>query len=134
MIAIETIGERIKALRKSLHISQAEFGQRIGVKQNTVATWESGVRVPSDVAIRSISREFSADEDWLRRGVGELNCDASRREEITAYMTKLLGGKCSELELAIIDFMSRTDVKYWYMLLDIMKSIADSEETKPPDA
>ena len=69
----------------------------------------------------------------------------SRREEISAYMGQLLGGQRTELEETIIEFMGKTDVKYWYMLLDIMRPLAEdianidkpparTEETKPPDA
>lgn len=134
MIVIDSIGTRIKALRKAHHISQAEFGKRIGVKQNTVATWESGVRVPSEVAIRSICREFKADEDWLRDGAGTFDSDAARSAEITAYMTKLLSGKGNELEMKLIDFMCNTDVEQWDKLLELLQKLPTDTTKKPPDA
>lgn len=134
MIVIDSIGARIKSLRKAHHISQAEFGKRIGVKQNTVATWESGVRVPSEVAIRSICREFKADEDWLRDGAGTFDPDAARSAEITAYMTKLLSGKGNELEMKLIDFMCNTDVEQWDKLLELLQKLPTDPNKKPPDA
>jgi transcriptional regulator with XRE-family HTH domain len=36
----------VKALRERLGLSQAQFADRIGVKQATVSRWESGQPVP----------------------------------------------------------------------------------------
>ena len=138
---------RIKQLRAHFNLNQTEFGARVGVKQTTIAGWESGIRTPSDAMIHSICREFGVNELWLRHGDegGPMFAPRSRREEISAYMGLLLGGQRTELEETIIEFMGKTDVKYWYMLLDIMRPLAEdianidkppapTEETKPPDA
>ena len=63
---------RIKKLRNVLHLTQAEFADRIGVKRNTVATYEMGRSVPSESAISLICREFRVNEEWLRYGIGEM--------------------------------------------------------------
>jgi transcriptional regulator with XRE-family HTH domain len=63
--------ERIKAVRKALHLTQTAFGERIGVKGNTVTGWENGLRSPSEAIINSICREFGVNGEWLRTGNGE---------------------------------------------------------------
>ena len=65
------IGERIKELRKALGLTQTKFGDRIGLKQNSVALIETG-RPTSDQTIFAICREFRVNEDWLRTGAGEM--------------------------------------------------------------
>ena len=65
------ISERFKQLRKSLGITQDEFGRRIGIKRNSVALIEGG-RPTSDQTIISVCREFGVNEEWLRDGVGEM--------------------------------------------------------------
>lgn len=60
--------ERIKMVRKKFKLTQSEFGERIGVKGNTVTGYETGLRTPSDVVLHSISMEFGVDEDWLKNG------------------------------------------------------------------
>lgn len=65
------IGDRIKILRKALHLTQQKFGERIGLKQNSVALIEAG-RETSDQTIFAICREFRVSEDWLRTGEGEM--------------------------------------------------------------
>lgn len=65
------VNERIKKLRKMLDLTQQEFGNRIGMKQNTIALIEKG-RNTSDQTIFSICREFNVNEEWLRNGTGEM--------------------------------------------------------------
>lgn len=38
----------IKALRKKLSLNQREFAKQLGVKRQTLACWESGLRTPSN--------------------------------------------------------------------------------------
>ena len=64
--------ERIKKLRKALDLTQREFGDRIGVKPNTIATYEIGRNQPIDAVISLICREFNVSETWLRTGEGEM--------------------------------------------------------------
>lgn len=69
--------ERIKKLRKALDLTQQEFGNRIGIKRNTIANYETGRNTPIDAVISLICREFNANESWLRTGNGEMFNPAS---------------------------------------------------------
>ncbi|MBE6012119.1 MAG: helix-turn-helix transcriptional regulator [Lachnospiraceae bacterium] len=64
--------ERLKLIRKKLGLTQEEFGNRIGVKRNTIATYEIGRNEPIDAIIFSICRIFSVNENWLRTGQGNM--------------------------------------------------------------
>lgn len=66
------IKDRLKKIRSTLHITQQEFADRLGIKRNTVATYETGKSNPSDSAIVLICREFDIREEWLRTGKGEI--------------------------------------------------------------
>jgi transcriptional regulator with XRE-family HTH domain len=63
---------RIKQIRKEKGLTQVEFGEKIGVKGNTVTNYETGLRKPTDAVILSICREFSVNEEWLRTGEGDM--------------------------------------------------------------
>lgn len=67
-----TIGERIKALRKEKSLSMEDFGAVIGMGKSAVSRIENGVNGTTDQTIRSICREFGANETWLRTGEGEM--------------------------------------------------------------
>ena len=76
---------RIKAIRKTVGLNQTEFGARIGVKQTTIAGYETGASTPMDAVISSICREFNVDEHWLRTGEGDM-FDQSYEQAETARM------------------------------------------------
>lgn len=62
--------ERLKELRKTLGLTQQAFADKIGIKRNTVATYEIGRNDPIDAVISLICREFNVNEEWLRSGSG----------------------------------------------------------------
>lgn len=72
--------DRIRKLRKALDLTQREFADRIGMKSNTIATYEMGRAFPSDPAINNICKEFNVSEEWLRNGTGEMFVPAPTSE------------------------------------------------------
>lgn len=46
--------DKIRTIREKLRDTQAEFAERLGVAQSTVACWESGTRRPSGTACKLI--------------------------------------------------------------------------------
>lgn len=62
--------DRIREIRKDHNLNQTDFGNRIGVKQGTVAGYENGTRTPLDAVLSSICREFGVFRDWLETGEG----------------------------------------------------------------
>ena len=65
------MNERIRELRKELHLTQQEFADRLGIPRNNIAGYETGKRSPSEAAISLICREFKVSEEWLRTGKGK---------------------------------------------------------------
>lgn len=59
------IGDRIRAERKLLKITQAEAGNRIGVKQTVYATWEKGQQYPEVKNLIAIARCFDVSIDYI---------------------------------------------------------------------
>lgn len=70
-----TIGERIKILRKELKLSQAAFGDKIGVKRDVIANIELERAPVKDLVIRMICRTFNVNPLWLETGEGEMFLD-----------------------------------------------------------
>lgn len=69
---METIGERIKRIRKEADLSMATFGKRIGVNSSSVAKWETGENNPSERTLKLICSEFHINYLWLTKGEGEM--------------------------------------------------------------
>lgn len=105
----EDIGKRIKELRRSEHLTQAEFGERIGVKGNTVTGYEWGNRNPSESVINFICSAFGVRQTWLRTGKGEMYLPDSDSFDI---LTKLsLEFNCNELEMKLLAAYLRLNEK-----------------------
>ena len=70
---MNTLNERIKYLRKDiLHLTQVEFGKKIGIAGTTVTGWEKRNMKPSETALKMICSEFSVNYNWLVDGDGDI--------------------------------------------------------------
>ena len=99
------MNERIRLLRKELGLNQSDFGKKIGVKQGTVAGYESGARTPLDAVVSSICREFDVNEEWLRTGEGEMFEQMTEQQKLLKYTGMLLKDKDSAIVNAIQSFI-----------------------------
>lgn len=79
---MNTLNERIKKLRKTLDLTQQEFADKLNIKRNTVATYETGKSNPSDAAVVLICKTFNVSEAWLRTGEGEMFVQQSADDEL----------------------------------------------------
>lgn len=79
-----TINERIRELRKEKHLTQVEFGERIGLKKSAANKIEQDGATVIDQNVRLICEAFGVNERWLRTGKGErdANDDAVLFEKI----------------------------------------------------
>lgn len=64
--------ERVRLLRKTLGLTQQAFADHLGIRQNTIAKYETGKSVPTTAVIALICREFHVSENWLRFGSGDM--------------------------------------------------------------
>jgi transcriptional regulator with XRE-family HTH domain len=62
------VGERIKRIREDRGLTQADFGEVVGVSQRYVGMMEQGLRKPSKGLIIAICARFGENEDWLCSG------------------------------------------------------------------
>lgn len=116
------MSERIKRLRKSLDLTQQEFADRIGIKRNTIANYESGRNEPVDSVISLICREYGVNEIWLRTGNGEMfNPDPAT--ELDALKERY---GLSQAECSLIDFFVNMNEKDRKTVLDFVVHAADA--------
>lgn len=64
--------ERLKLLRKSLRLTQAAFGDKLGLARNTIANYEDGNRKPSNAILKLICQTYNVNYLWLTEGKGEM--------------------------------------------------------------
>mgnify|MGYP000012569782 FL=1 len=109
--------DRIKAIRKYKNMKQAEFAQVLGIKPNTVTSYETGLRVPSDAVITSICREFNVSEHWLRTGEGDMFIQLSEDADFIRVMT--------EIQVSDDELIKSILMAYWDLPDDKKAAIRD---------
>ena len=94
-----SIHERIRYLRKDvLGMNQTEFAERLGVKQGSFSSIESGSSTVTDRTIKTICMVFNVREEWLRTGEGEMYSST----ELFSLDRFVAERGATELELAIV--------------------------------
>lgn len=122
------MNNRIKELRKSLGLNQTEFGERIGVKQGSIASYESGARTPLDTVINSICREFNVSKIWLIEGRGEMfeNDDM----EFARAVDRVMFGE-SDFARRVFKLFGKLSLEEWNKLEEIARKLVEDEKKDP---
>ena len=68
---METIGERIKFVRKSNNRTQVQFARELGISQTHISKIEKGVEHPSEMLQLFICSMYGCSIEWLKSGIGE---------------------------------------------------------------
>ena len=120
--------ERIKELRKHLGLTQAEFGDKISMRQTGVAWLESGERKITDRVITTICAVFGVDEIWLRTGEGEMFRKLSRDEQIADFVGKALTDDSGDFRSQLISILAVLDDVGWQKLKAAAEAQKKAEE------
>ena len=119
----EHINERIKQIRKESGLTQSQFAEQIGLRQNSIALLESGKRMPSDQTILSICREFRVQQEWLRTGEGEPFRAPEVDAQLAAFLAEITDGDSSDFQKRFVSMLSRLRPDQWALLEDMAKDL-----------
>lgn len=123
------MNERIKLLRRFLNLTQQEFADRIGVKRNTIANYETGRNDPIDSVVSLICREFGVNETWLRTGEGDMmDPQADNALENLAREKGL-----SQAEVVLIEKFLNLKPEVRRALVDYAVSVSEALRDVDPD-
>ena len=121
--------ERIRKLRRELNLTQEKFAERIGIKRNTIATYESGRNEPVDSVVALICREFHVNEEWLRNGTGEMFAQDSE-DELQALTEKY---SLSPADRVLIEKYVSLKADTRNAILEFMKDVVASMQESAGD-
>lgn len=88
-------GERVKKIRKTLGLSQSEFGKSIGLKANSISDIERGINNLKETNIKLICSTYNVDYMWLTTGEGEMFSDNKEDEDYLAKIDYIMTGENS---------------------------------------
>lgn len=118
------MNERLKLLRKTLKMTQIEFGERIGVAGNTVTNYENSMRNPSTAVITSICREFNVNENWLLNGEGEMFNELSQAELVANIVGRAISSN-DEFILNTFIALGQLSPAQWDEIKKFVKEISE---------
>ncbi len=64
------VNNRVKKVRKTIGLTQDDFGKRLGISNTAVSKIEKAENKPSEQTIILMCQEFGVNENWLRTGEG----------------------------------------------------------------
>ncbi|MCI8428213.1 MAG: helix-turn-helix transcriptional regulator [Lachnospira sp.] len=123
---MDTINERIKYIRKDLKMSQKDFGEKIGLKPNSLSDIETEKNSVTEQTLKAVCREFNVSEQWLRKGKGEIY-KFVQTDDYSEIAT-IIGEKDPKAKQAIIDYwkLSESDKElFWKFMKRFMGGIED---------
>lgn len=124
------MGERVKELRKALGLSGEKFGEKIGLKRNSLSQIETGKNNLSEQNILAICREFNVNEEWLRTGTGEMFKDMTLDEEIISFVGDIQWDASNTFKKRFISAIAKLNEEEWKVLEKIIVDMASTIEEK----
>lgn len=79
------VSERITHLRKTLKLSQASFGEAVGVSRDVIKNIDNKLVEPKPLLIQQICKVYNVDPYWLETGEGEMFLERDDLETLLEF-------------------------------------------------
>lgn len=115
--------DRIKFVRKHSGLNQSEFAAVLGLKQSTIASYECGVRIPSDAVITLICAKFGVNEEWLRTGEGDPFGPMDRAKTVAKIVNRAMARSPEADRQKIISVATAADDAHIVLLAQVLEEM-----------
>lgn len=123
--------KRLKKLRNELEMTQQEFADVLGTARGNISAYEVGKNAPSDAVISLICKtdfpKGRVNETWLRTGEGEMFIEASRDEQIAAFVGGILKDEEDTFQKKFISMLAALDESDWEVLQKIVELLQEKK-------
>ena len=126
---MNTVGDRIREIRKSLGLSMDKFAAPLGISRVAIGRIESGDLNPSKQTLLMICREFGINEEWLRSGQGDMKAVLSREEAIADIMNKILAEEPKSFRMTLIKYVSHMSSEQLELLEKMVRELYEEQES-----
>lgn len=122
-----TQGERVREIRKAKGLTLEKFGDKIGLKKNSVSQIENGKNELTEANAKAICREYNVSEIWLKNEIGEMFL-VDRQDQIAKLTADLFKGEKDSFKERLILALAGLDESEWEMLEKIAEKIAKEKD------
>lgn len=116
------LGERLKACRKALLLTQQNVAEKLGVTSASISSWESGARRPDFDMLYNLGKLYNVSFDYL---FGRVDSVVAYNANTMDKLEETIATKVdTSMEYAVIDFLSLDE----YGRVAVMKLIENELE------
>ena len=123
--------KRLKKLRNELEMTQQEFADVLGTARGNISAYEVGKNAPSDAVISLICKtdfpKGRVNETWLRTGEGGMFIEASRDEQIAAFVGGILKDEEDTFQKKFISMLAALDESDWEVLQKMVELLQEKK-------
>ena len=101
------LNNRLKEIRRTLHMTQKELGDVLGITNGAVSDIEKGKAALTERNISLICEKLNIDKDWLKSGTGDMFLPELPEDEFSKIL--------SEIEESNDDFIKNFLKIYWQL-------------------
>lgn len=123
------MNNRLKELRKTLKLTQKEFGEKMGVTGDTISSIEKGKINFTDRNIFLICEKYKVNEEWLRNGIGEM----FQKDEQSIIDKFVEEYNLNDAIKSCLECLVKLDVDEMRVLTNYIKSVAENYNNKIHD-
>lgn len=120
--------QRLKELRKALHLTQQDFALRLGISRNNIATYEIGKSRPGDAVMALICKTFNVNETWLRTGEGEMFAPVDPENQLMEWAGRVLADSSDSFRARFVRMMMGLTDKEWAVLEEKARQLLSEEK------
>ena len=96
----KNIGDRLREVRKALHLNQEAVAQNLHITIQTLSRYENNTRFPDSLFLRKFGRVYRVNANWLLYGKGDMflrDPEILHMLEDEQQMLRFLFGKIDEI-------------------------------------
>lgn len=123
-----SINDRIKQLRKSLNLSQTDFGKKLGVSRDVINNLDRSVVDPKPLILEHICSVYNVNPDWLMHGTGEMFLERDSGDEIAEFLSSLLDDDDTSIRKRFILALSKFDGDDWATVEKFLDNFTKTEK------
>lgn len=122
------INDRIKELRKALHLSQTAFGEKIGLGRGSIKGLDEKTTNPTESQLRLICEVFNVNPDWLMHGTGEMFLERDTGDEIAEFLASIIDDDDTSIRKRLILALSKFDGDDWATVEKFLDNFTQNEK------
>lgn len=108
---MDTLGQRVKSLRKESGLTQTQLGELVGVGRDTINNIElDRNKTINSPIIKLLAMQFDVNDEWLETGQGSPDMD--KNKDLASFLIEIKTGK-NQFAAKYIDFLASLTPEEW---------------------